>query len=94
MGEKRQTFQGGGIVRRDARKLKRPDGELNEEFHTATTHLFENGELTMNESDADGGSYTGRFWFEFKNGKVTRLYTTDNAPKWLLALYYEAIVMK
>ena len=72
------------------RKLKRPDGKLCEEFHTATVHYFQNGELDASDSDADGGSYTGRFWFEFKkSGRITKLYTTDTAPKWLLALYHE-----
>lgn len=71
-------------------RLKRPDGQLYEEFHTSTIHSFESGKLTMSDSDASDGSYTGRFWFEFKGGKETPLYTKENAPKWLLALYHEA----
>ena len=73
-----------------ARKLKRPSGRLYEEFHTATVHYFQDGQLDASDSDADGGTYTGRFWFEFSCGKATNPYTTGTAPKWLLALYYEA----
>lgn len=68
------------------RKLKRPDGQLFEEFIAASIHVFENGDRSLTENDTDGGDYTGRFWFEFTDGKRTPMYTEKTAPKWLAAL--------
>ena len=69
-------------------KLKRPDGELIEEFVTSTSHVFESGEHRGSVSDHEG-DYTGAFWFVHADGRMTRRYTRRTAPKWLLVLYGE-----
>ncbi len=70
------------------RKLKTPEGELFEEFMTASIHRFSDGEIGKNSlHENEGGEYTGRFWFEFTNGKTTSIFTEKTAPKWLLAYY-------
>lgn len=72
------------------RPLKRPDGELIEEFVASTAHLFEGGTLVGHDNAPEIGDYTGRFYFRYAGGKMTRWYTTKTAPKWLLALFLEA----
>jgi len=69
---------------------KRPDGYVVEEFTTTGAHCFEGGELVDHILD-DNGTYTGIFWFEWFDGRPTRRYSRKTAPKWLLALYEEAI---
>lgn len=73
------------------RKLKRPDGAICEEFIAFSSHHFSNGKLTHRVQDTADGEYTGRFFFRHKDGRCTRRYTEKTAPKWLLALYREAI---
>jgi hypothetical protein len=75
---------------RMSRKLKRPDGWLQEEFVCSTGHLFEDGELVLHDNDANG-EYTGKFWFAYTDGRLTRMYTENTAPQWLLAYYEEAV---
>ena len=71
--------------------MKRPDGELHEEFMVSSCHFFEDGVLAGHDHSPDQGEYTGRFHFVFAgSGKRTRWYTAKSAPKWLLALYNEA----
>jgi len=71
------------------RKLKRPNGDLCEEFLTLGSHTFVDSILVDHVTDADG-EYTGVFWFEYPDGRCTRRYTTKTAPAWLLAMYREA----
>ncbi len=68
------------------------DGMVVEEFVTSTTHLYDkrNGSW-MHDSDPSFGDYTGVFWFQYRDGKCTRRYTEKTAPKWLLALFRDAI---
>jgi len=74
-----------------ARKLKRPDGELHEEFVATSAHFFDDGgRLTGHNQDTMDGDYTGRFLFRFYDGTQTRWYTRKTAPKWLLAYFREA----
>jgi len=68
-------------------KIVNIDGELVEEFITATLHFFKDGKKKRSISDLDGGEYTGRFWFIFLDGRQTKKFTAKSAPKWLLALY-------
>ena len=65
------------------RKLKRPDGELIEEYLCVTSHLFEEGVLLGSDSDSSQGEYTGRFFFKFSDGHCSRNYTRKTAPRWL-----------
>jgi hypothetical protein len=74
-----------------SRKLKRPNGIIWEEFKAYTSHHFNNKKLVYHISTSEDGDYTGRFYFQFDNGKLTPYYTKKTAPKWLLTLYYEAI---
>jgi len=76
------------------RKLKRPDGELHEEYVVIGCHFFERGILTGHDHDWTLGDYTGRFMFQHKNGDSTRWHTEHTAPKWLLAMYREAVAAK
>ena len=73
------------------RSLKRPDGMLIEEFIASTAHCFESGQLTDRDNSPEYGDYSGRFFFQYADGKTTRWYTEKSAPQWLLALYREAI---
>lgn len=74
------------------RKLKTPCGYLMEEFVTASAHPFScEGTIAKNSiHETESGEYTGRFWFEYSDGTVTRTYTKKTAPKWLLAYYEQA----
>lgn len=73
-----------------ARKLKRPDGTLFEEFVTAATYDFKNGKLSRLAEETGEGEFSGRFYFEYSNECTSPWYTVQTAPKWLLALYHEA----
>jgi hypothetical protein len=44
-----------------AKKLKRPDGSLIEEFICASFHVFRNGKLDGTINDVDGGDYSATF---------------------------------
>lgn len=72
-----------------ARKLKRPDGAVVEEFVCSSTHYVEGGKCVGHCNETLSGDYTGVFWFEFPDGRFTKRHTVKTAPKWLLALYYE-----
>ena len=72
-----------------ARKLKRPDGVVVEEFVTSSWHFFEGGKLVLHNNDPEG-YYTGRIHFRYPGGETTRWYTEQSAPKWLRALWDEA----
>jgi len=84
----RLKFKRGEIV---ARKLKQPTGAIYEEFITASSYHFENGELSGYIHTTDDGTYTGRFWFRYPDGKCTKMYTEKTAPKWLLVFYNKAL---
>lgn len=73
------------------RKLKQPDGWLLEEYITVGAHLINGGQLIVGDHDSDCGHYTGRFAFEYADGRTTRFYTKKSAPKWLLAYYKLAV---
>lgn len=62
-----------------------------EEYITENSHLFEDGILMGHVSDAVDGDYSGVFWFEHADGRKTRRYTENTAPKWLLALWEEIV---
>ena len=74
------------------RALKRPDGELHEEYTVTGVHFFEDGELAGHDHDSGQGLYTGRFKFIYPGpgGKQTRWYTKRTAPNWLLAYFEES----
>lgn len=74
-----------------ARKLKRPDGAVYEEFIAFGSHDFLDGKYVGCVHDLLDGHYSGRFFYQYPDGKQTPWYTSGSAPAWLLAMYREAI---
>lgn len=68
--------------------MKQRNGEVVEEFICTTRHLIEDDEVIDHLNESNDGEYTGIFWFEYLDGRITRRYTRKTAPKWLLE-YYE-----
>ena len=66
-------------------------GWLLEEFVTVGAHLVVDGNYKTSVNDTEVGEYTGRFRFEYLDGKQTKWYTRKTAPRWLLSLY-ESII--
>ena len=64
-----------------AKKLKRPDGSLIEEFICASFHVFRNGEYIETINDTSGGDYSGCFCFRSADNSYTKWYTRKTAPK-------------
>ena len=72
------------------RKLKRPDGIVVERGGAYTAHFFEDGKCIDHDSDFRG--YDGKICFEYPNhGRTTRWYTERAAPRWLLAMWRDAV---
>ena len=65
--------------------MKTPDGYLVEEYTTEAAHYFVDGELL--DHVLDGEELTGRFRFDFADGRSTRWYTEKSAPKWLQSYF-------
>ena len=64
------------------KQLDKSNGELQEEFITATFHVFRNGLIYSHLNDTDG-YYSGKVRWIDKYGNHSNWYTTKTAPKWL-----------